>query len=161
AALIRLTATAALNFVTGPAPASASADAAALAKGALQPMISLKTSIVLALVLTLALGAAGTLWVLPAAVGEDPQATVVPERSQPAPTKDNPRPQPSEPKKQPGEAKKQQRSCILLWMSGGPSQIDTFDPKPGQANGGPFRAIDTAAKGVRISEHLPRLAKLA
>src|SRR5438270_11574488 len=50
------------------------------------------------------------------------------------------------------------RSCILLWMSGGPSQMDTFDPKPGHANGGPTRAIPTAVPGIRISEHLPRLA---
>src|SRR5437763_12997622 len=52
-----------------------------------------------------------------------------------------------------------QRSCILLWMNGGPSQMDTFDLKPGHANGGPFRAIQTSADGVRISEHLPRLAR--
>ena len=32
------------------------------------------------------------------------------------------------------------RSCILLWMNGGPSHIDTFDPKPEHANGGPFQA---------------------
>ena len=51
------------------------------------------------------------------------------------------------------------KSCILLWMTGGPSQIDTFDPKPGHANGGPFKAIETAVPGIRISEHLPRLAR--
>ncbi len=51
------------------------------------------------------------------------------------------------------------RSCILLWMPGGPSQLDTFDPKPGHANGGPFKAIATSASGVSISEHLPKLAK--
>jgi hypothetical protein len=51
------------------------------------------------------------------------------------------------------------KSCILLWMTGGPSQIDTFDPKPGHANGGEFKAIETAVPGIRISEHLPRLAK--
>jgi hypothetical protein len=50
------------------------------------------------------------------------------------------------------------RSCILLWMSGGPTQTDTFDPKPGHANGGPFAAIPTSAPGIRISEHLPRVA---
>ena len=50
------------------------------------------------------------------------------------------------------------RSCILLWMAGGPSQLDTFDLKPGHANGGPYKAIDTATPGLRISEHLPRLA---
>jgi len=52
-----------------------------------------------------------------------------------------------------------QRACILLWMSGGPSQIDTFDLKPGHRNGGPFREIPTSAPGVRISEHLPRIAQ--
>jgi hypothetical protein len=50
------------------------------------------------------------------------------------------------------------RSCILLWMNGGPSQMDTFDLKPGHANGGPYKEISTAAPGLRISEHLPRLA---
>src|SRR5436309_7044675 len=53
------------------------------------------------------------------------------------------------------------RSCILLWMNGGPSQMDTFDLKPGHANGGPYRAIDTRAPGLRISEHLPKLAQMA
>jgi hypothetical protein len=56
-------------------------------------------------------------------------------------------------------AAKQGKSCILLWMAGGPSQTDTFDLKPGHANGGPFKEIETAASGVRISEHLPGLAK--
>lgn len=53
------------------------------------------------------------------------------------------------------------RSCILLWMSGGPSQMDTFDLKPGHANGGTFKEIDTSVSGLKISEHLPRLAKLS
>jgi hypothetical protein len=51
------------------------------------------------------------------------------------------------------------RSCILLWMDGGPSQTDTFDLKPGHPNGGPFKEIQTAVEGMRISEHLPKLAK--
>jgi hypothetical protein len=51
------------------------------------------------------------------------------------------------------------RSCILLWMSGGPSQMDTFDLKPGHPNGGQFKEIETAAPGLKISEHLPLLAK--
>ena len=51
------------------------------------------------------------------------------------------------------------RHVVLLWMNGGPSQMDTFDLKPGQANGGPFREIATSSVGLRISEHLPRLAK--
>src|SRR5437660_129153 len=53
------------------------------------------------------------------------------------------------------------RSVILLWMNGGPSQMDTFDLKPGHANGGPYREIQTNVPGVRISEHLPRLARHA
>jgi len=51
------------------------------------------------------------------------------------------------------------RSCILLWMNGGPSQMDTFDLKPGHANGGPYREIQTNVPGIRISEHLPRVAQ--
>ncbi len=51
------------------------------------------------------------------------------------------------------------KACILLWMQGAQSQIDTWDPKPGAETGGPFRAIATAAPGVQISEHLQRTAK--
>jgi hypothetical protein len=51
------------------------------------------------------------------------------------------------------------RSCILLWMPGGPSQMDTFDLKPGHANGGPYQEIATSAPGLKISEHLPKIAK--
>jgi hypothetical protein len=59
-----------------------------------------------------------------------------------------------------GEATaKRGKSCILLWMQGGPSQMDTFDLKPGHANGGSFKEISTAVNGIRISEHLPQLAK--
>jgi hypothetical protein len=43
-------------------------------------------------------------------------------------------------------------------MNGGPSQIDTFDPKPGHANGGQFKDIPTNVPGIRICEHLPKLA---
>jgi hypothetical protein len=53
---------------------------------------------------------------------------------------------------------KRKRSCILLWMPGGPSQMDTFDLKPGQKTGGPFKDVATSAPGVRISEHLPKVA---
>jgi hypothetical protein len=51
-----------------------------------------------------------------------------------------------------------QRSCILLWMAGGPSQLDTFDLKPGHPNGGEFKEIETAVPGIHISEHLPKVA---
>src|SRR4051794_34381188 len=56
---------------------------------------------------------------------------------------------------------KRSKACILLWMGGGPSQMDTFDLKPGHAHGGPFKEIATAAPGVRFSEHLPKIAKHA
>src|SRR5947209_11404343 len=55
--------------------------------------------------------------------------------------------------------KKPKRACILLWMNGGPSQMDTFDLKPGHKNGGPFKGIQTGAAGLKFSEHLPKLAK--
>jgi hypothetical protein len=53
------------------------------------------------------------------------------------------------------------RACVLLWLNGGPSHIDTFDPKPGAATGGPFQAIDTAVPGLRLCEHLPKTAERA
>ncbi len=57
------------------------------------------------------------------------------------------------------EDPKRQRSCILLWMNGGPSQMDTFDLKPGHANGGPYEEIKTSVPGIQIGEHLPKIAE--
>jgi hypothetical protein len=51
------------------------------------------------------------------------------------------------------------KSCILLWMNGGPSQMDTFDLKPGHKNGGPVKEIATSVPGIKISQHLPKLAQ--
>src|SRR5690606_11900412 len=59
------------------------------------------------------------------------------------------------------QSKERKRACILLWMNGGPSQMDTFDLKPGHENGGPYKEIQTSVPGIRISEHLPMLAKHA
>jgi len=50
-------------------------------------------------------------------------------------------------------------ACILLWLNGGPSHIDTFDPKPGRPTGGRFKAIKARAPGMTLNEHLPRLAE--
>src|SRR5438105_6063029 len=52
------------------------------------------------------------------------------------------------------------KSRILLWMAGGPSQIDTLDPKPSRPpeNRGPFGVTKTKLPGVIICEHLPKLA---
>src|SRR5689334_19484391 len=53
------------------------------------------------------------------------------------------------------------RNCILLWMQGGPSHHDTFDPKPDAPAEvrGEFNTIPTTLPGVRIAEHLPSLAR--
>lgn len=56
--------------------------------------------------------------------------------------------------------RKAQKSCILMWMGGGPPTIDIWDLKPGSKNGGEFKPIDTAAQGVQISEHMPGTAKV-
>jgi hypothetical protein len=58
------------------------------------------------------------------------------------------------------EAQKRGKRCILLWMNGGASQIDTFDMKPGRVTGGPFREIKTKLPGYRICEYLPKMAQL-
>jgi hypothetical protein len=57
------------------------------------------------------------------------------------------------------ELKKQQKRVIMLWLAGGASQLETFDPKPGAATGGPFRAIQTSVPGVQISELMPKMAQ--
>ncbi|MCE9533299.1 MAG: DUF1501 domain-containing protein [Planctomycetes bacterium] len=57
------------------------------------------------------------------------------------------------------ELKKEQKRVILLWLAGGASQLETFDPKPGAATGGPFRSIQTDVPGVRISELMPEMAQ--
>ncbi|MDB5309135.1 MAG: hypothetical protein JWO38_3337 [Gemmataceae bacterium] len=57
--------------------------------------------------------------------------------------------------------KKPAKACIVLWMSGGPSQTDTWDLKPDHKNGGPSRETATAVPGLRISAHLPKLAAAA
>ena len=60
------------------------------------------------------------------------------------------------------EAKsKKRRHCVLLWMTGGPTQTDTFDMKPGHANGGEFKEKETNVAGLRFSEHLPKLAAMS
>src|SRR5438477_4712152 len=56
------------------------------------------------------------------------------------------------------ELKKQGKACILLWMAGGPSQFETFDPKPGAETQGPTRAIATSVPGIQVAEHWTRTA---
>ncbi|WP_197355901.1 DUF1501 domain-containing protein [Aureliella helgolandensis] len=51
------------------------------------------------------------------------------------------------------------KKVILLWLNGGPATIDLWDLKPGHVNGGPFSETATRVPGLRISEHLPELAR--
>jgi hypothetical protein len=55
--------------------------------------------------------------------------------------------------------KKDHKSLVILWMSGGPSHMDSWDMKPGKSTGGNFSPIKTSAGGVQICEHLPTVAK--
>ncbi|HZE96068.1 MAG TPA: DUF1501 domain-containing protein [Planctomycetota bacterium] len=66
---------------------------------------------------------------------------------------------PAEPKKETTKAGKKCNTVIRIWLPGAPSQVETFDPKPGRPNGGKAKAIDTAAKGIQISEYMPQTAK--
>jgi hypothetical protein len=59
-----------------------------------------------------------------------------------------------------GEVRKQGKHVLLLWLAGGASQLETWDPKPGRPTGGPFKAIASAVPGVHISELLPKMARL-
>ena len=56
------------------------------------------------------------------------------------------------------DLRKRGMACILLWMSGGPSQFETFSPKPGHENGGETKAISTAVSGIQIADGLPKCA---
>lgn len=53
------------------------------------------------------------------------------------------------------------KNLIVLWMAGGPSQQDTWDPKPNHKNGGPVKVIPTTLDGVFLPEYMPNLAKAA
>src|ERR671918_2284515 len=56
------------------------------------------------------------------------------------------------------ELQKSGKRMILLWMDGGPSQYDTFNPKPGSEYQGPIQAINTNVPGIQIGEHWPLTA---
>jgi hypothetical protein len=58
-------------------------------------------------------------------------------------------------------AKRKQKHCILLWLCGGPSQFETWDPKPGKPTGGPFKSIPTKIPGVHFSELMPSCSSIA
>ena len=58
-----------------------------------------------------------------------------------------------------GELRRGEKHVILLWLAGGASQLETWDPKPGVKTGGPFAAIPTNVSGIEVSELLPKLAQ--
>lgn len=58
------------------------------------------------------------------------------------------------------EMKKQGRACILLWLAGAPSQLETWDPKPGSPNGGETRKIQTQTPGIEIAHYWPKIASV-
>jgi hypothetical protein len=62
-----------------------------------------------------------------------------------------------------GPLQRRAKSCILLWLDGGPSHLETFDVKPSAPREvrGPFQSIATAAPGLRVSELLPATARIA
>lgn len=51
------------------------------------------------------------------------------------------------------------KSLVTLWLGGGPSQLETWDPHPGKSVGGPTRALKTSIPGVEIAEYFPALAE--
>jgi len=61
---------------------------------------------------------------------------------------------------QAAELRKQNRAIILLWMQGGPSQLETFDPKPATETGGPTQAIATSVPGIQIAQDWKQTAKV-
>lgn len=54
---------------------------------------------------------------------------------------------------------KRQKSLIVLWMAGGPSQLETWDPHAGSETGGEVRAIETRIKGLQIADMYPQMAE--
>ncbi|MDB5352056.1 MAG: hypothetical protein JWN86_3303 [Planctomycetota bacterium] len=54
---------------------------------------------------------------------------------------------------------KGQKQMLVIWLAGGSSQLETWDPKPKTETGGPFRAIDTSVPGIQICELLPQTAR--
>lgn len=57
------------------------------------------------------------------------------------------------------EMKQQEKQVILIWLDGGMSQLESWDPKPNTQFGGPYRSIPTSTPGVHVSELMPRLSQ--
>lgn len=57
------------------------------------------------------------------------------------------------------ELKKSDKQVLLVWLDGGMSQLESWDPKPNTQFGGPYRSIPTSLPGIHVSELMPRIAK--
>ena len=57
------------------------------------------------------------------------------------------------------EMKRRGKACIMVFLEGAPSQLETWDPKPGTETGGETESIKTAAPGVEIAKYWPQVAK--
>src|SRR3954462_4341296 len=57
------------------------------------------------------------------------------------------------------QIRKKNKQVLFVWLDGGMSQLESWDPKPNTTFGGPFRSIPTNVTGVHFSELMPRLAK--
>jgi len=57
------------------------------------------------------------------------------------------------------EMKKQEKQVLFIWIDGGMSQFESWDPKPNTQFGGPFRSIPTSVPGIHVSELLAKSAK--
>lgn len=58
------------------------------------------------------------------------------------------------------ELKQQNKRVLFIWLAGGSSQFETWDPKPGRPTGGPYRTIPTTIPGYHVCELMPKLAKV-
>jgi uncharacterized protein DUF1501 len=58
------------------------------------------------------------------------------------------------------DMQKKRKQVLFIWIDGGMSQLESWDPKPNTVFGGPFRAIATSVPGIHVSELLPRSAKI-
>jgi len=56
------------------------------------------------------------------------------------------------------QLRKTGKRALFIWLAGGSSQFETWDPKPGRETGGPFRTIATTVPGYRVCELMPKLA---
>ena len=57
------------------------------------------------------------------------------------------------------ELARNDKQILLIWLDGGMSQLESWDPKPNTPFGGPFRSIPTTLPGIHVSELMPKLAR--